>query len=155
MWMLLGSSLQKGSPCSLSALDSDLLSGLFLTSGPSQTLFLLPGTVTYTKRGQDEMNHKVPPLSDIPRPNYKWKLCCEVETHDPRPRRVQSVLEILPPPVIVGSSGWHLTCVPRTAQGTHRCTAGVREARPPKLAETVLISICFRAAEPSGLHWNM
>ena len=97
MWMLLGSSLQKGSPCSLSALDADLLSGLFLTSGPSQILFFLPGTVTYTKRGQDEMNHKVPPLSDIPRPNYKWKLCCGVETHDPRPRRVQSALEIPAP----------------------------------------------------------
>lgn len=41
------------------------------------------------------------------------------------------------------------------ALGTHRCTAGVREARPAKLAEIVLISICFRAVEPSALHWNM
>lgn len=52
-------------------------------------------------------------------------------------------------------TGCYLTIVPRTTQETYRCTAGVREARPPKLAEMVLISICFRAEEPSALCWNM
>lgn len=92
--MLLGSSAQKGSPCSLSALDSDLISGLFLTSGPSEILFLLPGILTCTMKGQDQMNPEVPSFYDTPRLNYKWKLCYEVETHDPRPRKAQSALEI-------------------------------------------------------------
>lgn len=50
-----------------------------------------------------------------------------------------------------GSECYYPTMVPRASQGTHRCTAGVREVRPPKLAEMVLISICFKAGEPSVL----
>lgn len=57
-------------------------------------------------------------------------------------------------PVIVPPSGW-LMSMPIATQETYWCTAGVREARPPKLAEIVLISICFRAGEPSALRWNM
>lgn len=71
------------------------------------------------------------------------------------PGRHSQSWRYLPPPVTVGSSGCHPTDVPRVAQRTYRCTAGVREARPPKLAEMVLISICFRAEEPSALRWNM
>ena len=78
-------------------------------------------------------------------------------TRDPGPWKAKSELESwrsLPPPdcrlIRLLPTG-----MPRAAQGTYWCTAGVREARPPKLAEMVLISICFRAGEPSALRWNM
>lgn len=56
------------------------------------------------KEGAGWDESQSPFLSDISTPNYKWKLCYEVETQDPRPRRAQSALEIPAPPVIVGSS---------------------------------------------------
>lgn len=40
------------------------------------------------------MNCEVPFLSDIPRTNYKWKLCYGGETHDPGPRKAWVELEI-------------------------------------------------------------
>lgn len=37
----------------------------------------------------------------------------------------------------------------------HPCTAAVREARPPKLAAMVFISICFSAGTPGTPQSNM
>lgn len=100
------------------------------------------------------MNSDVPSILDILRPNYKWKLLQEKHMTQGLGRNSWNWRSLFLP-VTVGLLGFHPTSVPSVAQGTHRCTAGVREARPPKLAEMVLISICFRTGEPSALRWNM
>lgn len=41
------------------------------------------------------------------------------------------------------------------AAAPHPCTAAVREARPPKLAAMVFISICFSAGAPGAPQSNM
>lgn len=79
----------------------------------------------------------------------------EWRSHEFGPRKVQSHKETLGLASDQRSIELFPTMCSTAALGTHRCTAGVREVRPPKLAEIVLISICFRALDPSALHWNM
>lgn len=76
-------------------MDPELFSGL-QTLSHLRYCFLSLEYEPVRTRGQDSMNHEVPSLLDILRPNYKWKLL-QGETHDPGPKKAQSELEIPAP----------------------------------------------------------